>query len=255
MPEIRGRISRDEYKAGHFTDAPEGLEFVNSNALDTLAPLGTSCPDHFLRTKIRPLIVQADADAAMLDRLCGQAGLEGGFAALKAQGTVELFAEPLLQFADGEFPTPSGKIELASARAEEMGLPRIPLPHADPRPVAGHLRLLSPASAWAMNTSYGNDPRNETRIEAEGVTLHPADAAGRGLAEGAMARLANESGEMLLPVHVDAKAPPGVALAVKGAWPKLQGGRNINVLHAARKADMGESTSVHGVEVTVTAAG
>ena len=191
----------------------------------------------------------------MLDTLCGQAGLEGGFAALKARGTVELFAEPLLQFADGKFPTPSGKIELASARAEEMGLPRIPLPHADPRPAAGQLRLLSPASAWAMNTSYGNDPRNETRIEAEGVTLHPADAAGRGLAEGAMARLANESGEMLLPVHVDAKAPPGVALAVKGAWPKLQGGRNINVLHAARKADMGESTSVHGVEVTVTAAG
>jgi rhamnulose-1-phosphate aldolase/alcohol dehydrogenase len=69
MPEIRGRVSRDEYKAGHFTDAPEVLEFVNSNALDTLAPLGTSCPDHFLRTKIRPLIVQPEADAVMLDRL------------------------------------------------------------------------------------------------------------------------------------------------------------------------------------------
>ena len=107
-----------------------------------------------------------------------------------------------------------------------------------------------------MNPSYGNDPHNEAKIEAEGVTLHPADAAGRGLVEGAMARLANETGEMLMPVHVDAKAPPGVALAVKGAWPKLQRERrNINVLHAARKADMGESTSVHGIEVTVTAAG
>src|SRR5438046_6899323 len=69
MPEIRGRISRDEYKAGHFTDAPEVLEFVNSNALETLAPLGTSCPDHFLRTKIRPLIVPKDSDGAALDRL------------------------------------------------------------------------------------------------------------------------------------------------------------------------------------------
>ena len=57
MPEIRGRISKDERKVGHFTDAPEVLEFVNSNALDTLAPLGTSCPDHFLRTKIRPLVL------------------------------------------------------------------------------------------------------------------------------------------------------------------------------------------------------
>lgn len=69
MPEIRGRISKHEMKAGHFTDAPEVLEFVNSKELAALAPLGTSCPDHFLRTKIRPLIVPHDADAATLDQL------------------------------------------------------------------------------------------------------------------------------------------------------------------------------------------
>ena len=69
MPEIRGRISKHEMKTGHFTDAPEVLEFVNSKQLEALAPLGTSCPDHFLRTKIRPLIVPHDADAATLDRL------------------------------------------------------------------------------------------------------------------------------------------------------------------------------------------
>ncbi|MCB1377981.1 MAG: bifunctional rhamnulose-1-phosphate aldolase/short-chain dehydrogenase [Alphaproteobacteria bacterium] len=69
MPEIRGRISKHEYKVGHFVDSPEVLEFVNSNALEALAPLGTSCPDHFLRTKIRPLIVPHDADGAALDRL------------------------------------------------------------------------------------------------------------------------------------------------------------------------------------------
>jgi rhamnulose-1-phosphate aldolase/alcohol dehydrogenase len=69
MPLIRGRISKEEHKAGHFTDAPEVLEFVNSKALVDLAPLGTSCPDHFLRTKIRPLIVPHDADGAKLDTL------------------------------------------------------------------------------------------------------------------------------------------------------------------------------------------
>ncbi|MFT3989558.1 bifunctional rhamnulose-1-phosphate aldolase/short-chain dehydrogenase [Aestuariivirga sp.] len=69
MPEIRGRISNAEMKSGHFTDAPEVLEFVNSKELDALAPLGTSCPDHFLRTKIRPLIIPHDADAAALDKL------------------------------------------------------------------------------------------------------------------------------------------------------------------------------------------
>ena len=56
MPAIRGRISAAERKVGHFTDAPEVLEFVNSRDLQPLAALGTSCPDHFLRTKIRPLV-------------------------------------------------------------------------------------------------------------------------------------------------------------------------------------------------------
>ncbi len=69
MPDIRGRISKSEMKTGHFTDAPEVLEFVNSKALEQLAPLGTSCPDHFLRTKIKPLIVPKDADGAGLDAL------------------------------------------------------------------------------------------------------------------------------------------------------------------------------------------
>ena len=79
MPLIRGRIGGAEAKAGHFTDAPEVLEFVNSNALDQLAPMGTSCPDHFLRTKIKPLVVPADADEAALDALL--AGYRADYAA------------------------------------------------------------------------------------------------------------------------------------------------------------------------------
>jgi rhamnulose-1-phosphate aldolase/alcohol dehydrogenase len=67
MPLIRGKISKDERKVGHFTDAAEVLEFVNSNALAKLAPLGTSCPDHFLRTKIRPLVLDFDPAANNLD--------------------------------------------------------------------------------------------------------------------------------------------------------------------------------------------
>ena len=79
MPEIRGRISKHERKIGHFVDSPEVLEFVNSNQLEALAPLGTSCPDHFLRTKICPLIVPYDADAAALDTLID--GYRAGYAA------------------------------------------------------------------------------------------------------------------------------------------------------------------------------
>ncbi len=74
MPEIRGKIGVSERKLGHFDDQTAVLEFVNSKALRPLAALGTSCPDHFLRTKIRPLVLDfdpanpdADAVVASLD--------------------------------------------------------------------------------------------------------------------------------------------------------------------------------------------
>ena len=60
MPKIRGFISEDSHKLGHFDDSDAVLEFVNSNNLRPLAALGTSCPDHFLRTKIRPLVIDFD---------------------------------------------------------------------------------------------------------------------------------------------------------------------------------------------------
>lgn len=60
MPEIRGRIGKAERKLGDFDDQDAVLEFVNSKSLRPLGALGTSCPDHFLRTKIRPLIVDFD---------------------------------------------------------------------------------------------------------------------------------------------------------------------------------------------------
>jgi rhamnulose-1-phosphate aldolase/alcohol dehydrogenase len=60
MPLIRGKISAKQPKVGHFNDSPEVLEFVCAKDLEPLAALGTSCPDHFLRTKIRPLVLQFD---------------------------------------------------------------------------------------------------------------------------------------------------------------------------------------------------
>ncbi|RWN45802.1 MAG: bifunctional rhamnulose-1-phosphate aldolase/short-chain dehydrogenase [Mesorhizobium sp.] len=60
MPRIRGLISEKSHKTGHFDDSAAVLEFVNSRNLRPLAALGTSCPDHFLRTKIRPLVIEFD---------------------------------------------------------------------------------------------------------------------------------------------------------------------------------------------------
>jgi rhamnulose-1-phosphate aldolase/alcohol dehydrogenase len=55
MPRLRGLMAVGGHKVGHFTDDPETLEFVCSNNFSALAAMGTSCPDHFLRTKIAPL--------------------------------------------------------------------------------------------------------------------------------------------------------------------------------------------------------
>ena len=59
-PVLRGLCSSERHMIGHFTDDHRVLEYINSNDLEKLAPLGTSCPDHFLRTKIQPLILNLD---------------------------------------------------------------------------------------------------------------------------------------------------------------------------------------------------
>lgn len=73
MPAIRGMVSGQHHMVGHFDDSDTVLEFVNSKDMEPLARLGTSCPDHFLRTKIRPLVVSFDPAkpdiAAVLDGL------------------------------------------------------------------------------------------------------------------------------------------------------------------------------------------
>ena len=60
MPAIRGMVSGQQHMVGHFDDQEAVLDFVNPTDLAPLAALGTSCPDHFLRTKIRPLVVEFD---------------------------------------------------------------------------------------------------------------------------------------------------------------------------------------------------
>ncbi len=63
-PLVRGRVSSQKRLIAHFSDAPDVLRFVNSREAEALAHLGTSCPDHFVRTKIRPLYVGWDPEAA-----------------------------------------------------------------------------------------------------------------------------------------------------------------------------------------------
>jgi rhamnulose-1-phosphate aldolase/alcohol dehydrogenase len=66
-PILRGFCSSQTRMIGHFTDDDRVLEYINSNDLDRLAPLGTSCPDHFLRTKISPLVLELSPTENLAD--------------------------------------------------------------------------------------------------------------------------------------------------------------------------------------------
>jgi anaerobic selenocysteine-containing dehydrogenase len=190
-------------------------------------------------------------DATMLDTICRQVGVND-FKSLAAKATVDVWPEPVLQFADG-FPTESGKIEIASARAEADGHPRLPRPISDPRPQGGAFRLLSPASPWLMNSSYNEDAKIAEKLGPDQIILNAADAARLGCAEGDTLIAANETGRLELRLHIGDIVPDGVALSHKSRWPKLSKQHaNINALNPGRKTDMAESSAVHGVEVRLT---
>lgn len=193
-----------------------------------------------------------ESDREMIDAIVAQSGVIESFEQLAAVGTVPLTDEPVIQFADMRFETPSGKIEIASAAAESDGHPRLPQPWSDPHPANGALRLLSPASAWLMNDSFANDRKIAKRIGPATVTLHPVDAAARGIAAGDRVRMRNGVGALELVADVSDIMPAGVAYSPKGRWPKReQELANVNVLNDGRKADFGGSTAVHAVEVVV----
>ncbi|WP_026998191.1 bifunctional rhamnulose-1-phosphate aldolase/short-chain dehydrogenase [Flectobacillus major] len=86
-PILRGFCSSERKMIGHFTDDIRVLEFINSNDLAKLAPLGTSCPDHFLRTKISPLVLELAPDQDLTDVAAIKAQLTPAFEAYRAMYT------------------------------------------------------------------------------------------------------------------------------------------------------------------------
>lgn len=88
-PTLRGLCSSERgrtglHMIGHFTDDNRVLEFANSNDLPRLAPMGTSCPDHFLRTKISPLVLELDANADLSNTEAVKSQLTPAFEAYRA---------------------------------------------------------------------------------------------------------------------------------------------------------------------------
>ncbi|MCK0156449.1 bifunctional aldolase/short-chain dehydrogenase [Cellulophaga sp. F20128] len=83
MPLLRGLCSSENRMIGHFSDAEVVLEYINSNDLERLAPMGTSCPDHFLRTKIQPLVLTLTTAEDISDTKGILKKLEPAFAAYR----------------------------------------------------------------------------------------------------------------------------------------------------------------------------
>ena len=222
-------------------------------------PMGQSLPNQEIFRRLAAAMGFDDAhlharDEDMLEKIMVRSGTGLSFAQLKEKGWVWGTPEPLVLWSEGTFPTPSGRIELASARAQADGHPRLPTPAADAPPAEGRLRLLSPAGKWLMNSLYGNDPRIIELMGEATVAIHPDDARRHNIADGSPVTLSNAAGSLTLKAVVSDIIPAGALLTDKSRWPGKEGGTNVNVLHVPQKTDMGESTSVHGVEVTLSAA-
>ena len=85
MPLLRGLCSSENRMIGHFSDSPVVMEYINSYDLERLAPMGTSCPDHFLRTKIQPLVLTLEKNEDLSDADAILKKLEPAFEAYRAE--------------------------------------------------------------------------------------------------------------------------------------------------------------------------
>lgn len=161
---------------------------------------------------------------------------------------------PAAPFASGQFPTPSGKLELYSEVLAGLGLDPLPgytPPAESPDGAPGlharyPLHLLTPAAHHFLNTTYANLP---TMLAGEGyppLLLHPADAAPRGIASGDWVRTFNDRGEVFLKAKVGDWSQPGTAVSPSLWWRRFSpGGSNVNALTTDRLADYAGGAAFH----------
>jgi anaerobic selenocysteine-containing dehydrogenase len=146
--------------------------------------------------------------------------------ALRRDGWMRVpFPDDGTPWADGGFPTSSGKVELASDRLEQMGQPRLPTfvpPGEGPQgPLAQRypLQLMTPKHhARFLNSGYSHLPKHGPAEGGPFVELDADDAAARGLAEGECARVFNDRASLELPVKITTRLRPGVASIPWGWW-------------------------------------
>lgn len=235
------------------------FNFSISAQVKAMPALGESLPNQeiFRRLAMAMGLIDAElfeSDTSMLDKLLEQAKPGLTFRELAASGTIVHPAKPVVQFEHHDYKTRSGKIELTGSTFIDVGLPCAPFPSAEARPEGGELRLLSPASKWLMNSSFGNDPKNLKQLGVEEAFMHPDEAQRRGIANGACVRITNPTGGITLRLAVSTDVPMGVILAHKSRWVAPGTEANVNALNPGRKADLANSCAVHSINVAVAPA-
>jgi anaerobic selenocysteine-containing dehydrogenase len=243
-----------------------------------IAPLGESLPNSEIFRRMARAMGYSDpcfseSDEEMLRDLVTRqtharfAGVT--WERLLAAGFVRLnLPQPYAAFAEGGFPTPSGKCEFYSARMAADGYDGLP-DYTPPRwraaagPGAAAERLeqrnraqlvcISPPAHSYLNTTFGVVDRLRAREGEPLLKIHPHDAAARGIISGAIVNVCNELGEVALKAEVTADVIQGTVLAPGVWWAKHSpDGRNINQVTPQDEADMGAGALFYDVLVTVS---
>jgi anaerobic selenocysteine-containing dehydrogenase len=187
------------------------------------------------------------------------AGIE--WDSLKERGWQRLTVpERYAPFAEGNFPTPSGKCEFYSETAAALGLDPLPAyvpprenAQSNPRLAERYpLAFISPPCRNFLNSSFANLPFALASEREPRLDIHPEDARERGIANGDRVRVYNDRGAFELKAAVSERARPGVVVAPSVWWKKLsRDGRNANDVTSQALADMGGAATFYDCLVQV----
>ncbi|MCE1193596.1 MAG: molybdopterin oxidoreductase family protein [Acidovorax sp.] len=196
----------------------------------------------------------ADSDEA----LCRQAfGDAVDYALLESQGFATL-ALPDAPFADGNFPSPSGKCEFYSARLAAQGLDGLPdhLPNHELQGTDARypLAMISPPARNFLNSTFVNVQSLRTLEGRPVLEIHPDDAEARGIGNDAVVRVFNDRGSYLCHAVVSRRARPGVVNGLGIWWRKFGlNGTNVNELTSQALTDLGRAPTFYDCLVEVQA--
>lgn len=163
-------------------------------------------------------------------------------------------------FAEGGFPTASGKAEFLSVAAQAKGTTALPSyvePRENPKtnPELAKrfpLAFISPPTHHFLNSTFASQPVFLRRESEPTLTIHPRDAAARGIADGSLVRTFNDRGEFQAKACVSDAAREGVVVGLSIWWAKLSpGGKNANAVTSQALTDMGQGATFYDVLVDV----